>query len=97
MNEADVILLLISADFLASDFCVDVELARAVERDRDGTARVIPIVVHSADWETHPLASLQVLPRNRKPVARWEDHDDAWTEVAQEIRRVVASRAPLGR
>ncbi len=96
LQESDVVLLLVSADFLASDFCVDVELARAVERHHAGTSRVIPVLVRSADWETPPLASLQVLPRSKKPVVQWEDHDQAWTEVALEIRRVVALRTPRG-
>ena len=90
LREADVILLLISADFIASDFCVDVEMTHAIERHRRGTAHVIPIAVRSADWGDMPFASLKALPRDRKPVALWPDRDEAWTEVAEGIRRVVA-------
>jgi hypothetical protein len=91
LREADVILLLISADFLASDFCVDVELAHAIERHRAGTARVIPIAVRSADWGTLPFASLQALPRDRTPIALRKDDDEAWAEVVGEIRQMVTA------
>ena len=91
LREADVILLLISADFLASDFCVDVEMMHAIDRHRQGTAHVIPIPVRSADWGTMPFAVLAPLPRSRMPIALSEDQEAAWKEVADGIRQVVAS------
>jgi hypothetical protein len=91
LREADVILLLISADFIASDFCVDVEMTHAIERHRHGTAHVIPIAVRAADWGTLPFASLQALPRDRKPVTLWSNQDKAWSDVAEGIRRLLSS------
>jgi len=91
LSGSDVILLLISANFLASDFCVDEEMAHAVERHRQGTARVIPIAVRAADWGQMPFAKLRALPRNRRPVTLWANHDEGWTDVAEGIREVIAS------
>ena len=51
LNTAHVILLLISADFLASDYCYDIELTRAMERHAVGDARVIPVILRDVDWE----------------------------------------------
>ena len=47
------ILLLVSADFLASDFCHEVELARALERHDRNEAHVIPIILRPCDWQTN--------------------------------------------
>lgn len=67
-NEAEVILLLISAAFLASDYCYSVEMARALERQKQGSARVIPIILRDVDWKKAPFRHLQALPTEAKPV-----------------------------
>ena len=56
---AELILILVSADFLASDYCYEVEMVRAIERHENGTARVIPVVVRPVDWKSAPIAKLQ--------------------------------------
>src|SRR5450432_3200588 len=68
LNTATLILLLISPDFLASDYLYGVELQRAVQRHDSNEARVIPIVLRPCDWENGPLARLQKIPRNGKAV-----------------------------
>jgi hypothetical protein len=93
LRSADLIILLISADFLDASFTAGADLQHAIDRHRDRTVHVIPIAVRAADWGDHPIAQLQALPRNGRPVAQWPDHDDAWAEVAAEIRRIVTSRA----
>ena len=89
LNTAQVILLLISADFLASDYCYDVELKYAMERHGSGEARVIPVILRAVDWRGAPFNCLQALPRDAKPVASWSNLDEAFSDVAQGIRRVV--------
>ena len=86
LNSASLILLLISADFLASDAQYERELQRALARHEANEARVVPILLRPCDWEASPFARLQVLPRNHQPISRWPDRDDAFTEVAKEIR-----------
>src|SRR5262245_47878377 len=63
LERADVVLLLVSADFLASDYCQDKELARAMERHAQGTARVVPVILRACDWEGSAFGKLQALPR----------------------------------
>ncbi|WP_437682868.1 pentapeptide repeat-containing protein [Sorangium sp. So ce131] len=89
LHEADVILLLVSADFLASDYCFDREMRRALERHDAGEARVIPVILRQTDWHSAPFARLQALPNDGKPVTSWQNPDEAWTEVAKGIRRAV--------
>jgi len=94
LESAGIILLLISADFLASDYCYDIELNRAMERPAEGTARVIPIILRKCDWSTAPFGKLQALPKNAKPVKSWADTDDAYTDIAIGIRKAVAELLP---
>ena len=64
LAKANIILLLISVDFNASDFIWDKELAAAMERHEAGTARVVPVILRECDWTDLPYAKLQALPRN---------------------------------
>jgi tetratricopeptide (TPR) repeat protein len=104
LEQASVILLLVSADFLASDYCYQVEMKRALERHQAGEARVIPIILRPADWKHTPLADLQALPTDARAITTWKNRDLAWVDVATGIRRAIedlpllaasASRAKL--
>jgi TIR domain len=95
LNEAKIILLLISPAFINSDYCYSTEMQHALERHKQGEARVIPIIVrHIGDWKKVPpgdiqLGDLQALPKEGKPVKSWTDRDEAWKEVTEGINRVV--------
>ena len=91
------ILLLVSADFLASDYCYDIEMKRALARHKAGEARVIPIIVRDCPWESALFAELQALPPNGKSVDLWENRDSAWKAVADGIERVAAELIVLQR
>lgn len=91
LEAAEVILLLITPRFLASDYCFDLEMQRAVQRHNEGTARVIPIIVKPCDWQGTPFSKLQVVPKDAKPITKWDDQDDAFLNVVQGIRRAVES------
>ncbi|MEO1403647.1 MAG: TIR domain-containing protein [Cyanobacteria bacterium J06635_1] len=89
LNRADIILLLISADFLASDFCWGVELEQAMTRHDEKSACVIPIILRSVDWKGTPFSKLQALPKNAEPVTDWANQDQAFTDIAKGIRKVA--------
>ena len=89
LTSAHIILLLVSAPFLNSDYCYGIEMQKALQRDAEGTARVIPILLRPVDWEDAPFSNLQILPTGAKPVTRWADRDDAFEDIAKEWRRVV--------
>jgi internalin A len=86
---ASVILLLVSADFIASTYCWDKEVKLALERHAEGKAVVIPILLRSCDWKGAPFGKLQGLPKDMKPVTAWSDRDAAWTDVAAGIRSIA--------
>jgi TIR domain/CHAT domain len=88
-----VILLLISAAFMASDYCYEKEMKRAVERHNQGSALVIPVILRPCDLEGSPFMKLQALPKNLKPVTQWDDQDEAFLNVVQGIRRAIESLA----
>ncbi|KAM3113490.1 TIR domain-containing protein [Phormidesmis sp. 146-33] len=96
LNAAHVILLLISPDFLASDYCYDIELTRAMERHESGTACVIPVILRPVDWQSAPFGKLQAVPKNARPVALWANQDEAFQDIARSIRQVVEAMAKQG-
>ncbi len=89
LNTAHLILLLISPDFLASDYCYSVEMTRAMERHDAGEAVVIPLFLRPVDYQGTPIEKLQGLPRNGKPLSQWRDRDKALLEVRAGIREAV--------
>lgn len=87
LESAHIILLLISANFIASEYCYDKEMKRAMERHEAGSARVIPIIIRAVDnWQAAPFGKLQAVPEDGKAVSQWEDRDAAWQDVARSIR-----------
>ncbi|PYS93983.1 MAG: hypothetical protein DMF64_03065 [Acidobacteria bacterium] len=89
LNSADIILLLISSDFIHSDYCYDIEMARALERQRKGAARIVCVILRPCNWQRTQFADLQVLPVGAQPVTRWDDLDEALLNAAQGIGAVV--------
>lgn len=89
LETADIILLLVSSAFLNSAYCFSREMARALELDKAKKARVIPIMLRPCDWKTAPFSGLKIIPRDAKPVVLWPNQDEAFTDIAREIRRVV--------
>lgn len=90
LNDARIILRLISADFLASDYCYDKEMLRAMERHEAGEAVVIPVILRQCVWQGAPFGKLQGLPKDFRPVKEWPDLDQAFTDIARSIRKAVA-------
>jgi hypothetical protein len=89
LERADIILLLVSADFINSRYCYHVEMKRALERHEAGQARVIPIALRPADWIDLPFAHLHALPTDARPVTSWNNQDEAWANVVAGIRRAI--------
>jgi hypothetical protein len=73
LKRAGLILLLVSPDFIASDYHWTVEVTRALEQNAAGKARVIPVLLRYADWDNPPIDKLSPLPSNRKPIKSWTD------------------------
>lgn len=94
LQSADLVLLLISAAFLASDYCFGVEMEIAMQRVENGNAKIAPILLKPCLWKESRFSELQILPRNARPVTSWPSQDDAFAEIAAEIGAITKS-APL--
>lgn len=90
LQQADIIILLISASFLASRFCAEVELTQAMRRWEAKNAIVVPIIVRACDWASSPLGRLQALPRDGRPISQFNSFDDAWRDVARSIKSIAS-------
>ena len=89
LESADIILLLISPDFMCSDYCYNTEMKRAMERHKQRSAVVIPILLCATVWDDAPFAKLHALPKDAKPVKSWLDIDEAFKNVVEGIKATI--------
>jgi internalin A len=91
LARSDIVLLLISAAFIHSDYCFQNEMTRALERHDQGTARVIPIILRPVEdgWQSTVFGRLKALPRDGKPVTKWSNRDSAWADIVNGIRKTA--------
>ncbi|WP_162937875.1 toll/interleukin-1 receptor domain-containing protein [Indioceanicola profundi] len=86
MEQADIILLLVSPDFIASDYCYDIEMARAVQRHEAGECRTVPVILRPCDWHGTPFGTLLATPRDGRAVTLWTNIDEAFLDVAKAVK-----------
>lgn len=91
LEDSNIILLLISPDFIASHYCYDIEMKRALELDEEGKARVIPIILEHCDWQAAQFGELLALPEDGRPVTDFPNQNKALSEIAKELRRILTS------
>ena len=94
LNEADLILLLVSSDFMASEYCEN-QVKRALARYKAGEAHVVPVLLRPTDYEDAPFAKLQFLPTNGEPVTKWNDRDEAFLDIVKGIRNLIGAVSSL--
>ncbi len=92
LERADIILLMISSDFMSSDYCYSTEMGRAIQRHNQGSAHVIPVLLRSTFWQNAPFAKLQMVPTNAEPVTNWPDRDKAFNNITEQINQVITGR-----
>jgi hypothetical protein len=86
LEAADVILLLVSSDFLASDYCYQREMARAIERHEAGEAIIIPVILRPCDWHDTPFGELMAAPKDGLAITKWPNIDEAFLDVVTAIK-----------
>lgn len=89
LDEAQLILLLISPSFLDSDYCYNVQMQRAVERHERKEARIIPVILRPVDWEVPPIDKLLPLPDGAKAISTWRNRDEGFKNVADGVKKVI--------
>lgn len=95
LDQSHIIVLLISPDFMASNYCNEVEVKRAMQRREMGTARVIPVLIRPTDWKGAPFSKLQAVPTNAMPISEWKGRDAAYVDVVQHLRNVCLEVAAI--
>lgn len=91
LESCELFLALVSPDFLNSNYCYETEMKRALTLHTDGKNRIIPIIVEPCDWHNTPLGALKAVPKDGRPVAEWQNQNNAFLDVVTELRRIVTS------
>jgi hypothetical protein len=86
---AEIILLLISADFLASEYCNGSKLKLALKRHKTKESRVIPVILRACDWQVLPIGRLKALPTNGEAITSWPNQDEAFTDVVKKLKQFI--------
>jgi hypothetical protein len=89
MESADIVLLLVSAAFLGSEFCYGVELDRAIQRSQSGDAVVIAVMLTPCVVEGTPIAKLQLIPEDGRPITEWPNREKGFKDAAERLRQTV--------
>ena len=89
LGDADIVLLLISASFMHSEYCWCDEMAKALAQPDADEARMIPVILRPCDWLDTPIARLQAVPKDARPITQWADRDVAYVDITAAIRRAV--------
>jgi hypothetical protein len=92
LKTAEIILLLVSPDFLSSKYIKEIELSNVLDRNEKGECRVIPIILRKCHWESSLIGHLQAIPAidgKIVPISKWPDKDEAYYTVAAGIERVL--------
>jgi hypothetical protein len=89
LNKADIILLLVSPDFVDSDYCSNIELEQAVKRHENGEAIIVPVILEPCDWSWLPFAKFQAFPKDGKAITTWGNQNEAFLDVATGLRKVA--------
>ena len=89
LKSARIILLLISSNFLASSYAYEIEMQGAMKRHEAREARVIPLILRPCDWKATPFGKLKALPKDGKAVTLWLNRDEAFTDIAEGIRKAI--------
>lgn len=92
LEEADIVIFLVSSDFIASDYCYDVEVKQSMERHEKREAVVIPVIIRPCFWQGAPFAKIQATPIDAsglEPITKWKNLDDAWYHVVLDIKEAT--------
>jgi len=92
LEAADVILLLVSSDFLASEYCYEREMQRAMERHEGKEAIVVPVILRPCDWHDAPFGKLQAAPKDALAITLWPNADQAFLDIVMSIKRALRTR-----
>ncbi|MBE0470355.1 MAG: toll/interleukin-1 receptor domain-containing protein [Methyloprofundus sp.] len=94
LEQAELIIFLVSSSFIASSYCYDIEVQKAIELHEQNKAVLVPVIVRACDWHDAPFGKFQGLPKDAKAIATWEDADTAWLHVVKGLKNTVNQFIP---
>jgi len=89
LDEADIIIFLVSPDFIASDYIQDIEIEKAIRKYQRGENIIIPVIIRTCAFGSLEISKFQALPKGAKPISKWEDKDEAWLDVVTGLKKVL--------
>lgn len=89
LESSQIILLLVSAHFLASDYCYEKEMMRAIDKHNEGSVKVIPVILHPCDWHSAPFGHLRATPTDGRPVSMFANQHEAFAIIAGDVREAI--------
>jgi hypothetical protein len=94
LDSSDIVIALLSPDFLASEYCFGIEMEKAFSKLKREEIRLVPVLLRPCMWEESRFSAIQMIPRDSKPVTSWPSVDEALKNVAMEIREIVSQAKP---
>lgn len=91
LNASKLFLALLSPDYIASNYCYEIEFKTAQEKHERGEIIIIPIVIEPCDWQNTPFGRFKALPRDGKAISTWENRNTAFLDVIQNLRKLASS------
>ncbi|MDQ3020628.1 MAG: toll/interleukin-1 receptor domain-containing protein [Bacteroidota bacterium] len=88
-KDSKLVLFLVSSDFMASDYIQDIEIRTAIEKHERGEITIVPIIIRDCDYTSLSLSKFQALPKNAKPISSWENKDEGWANVVQQLKKII--------
>ena len=92
LSSSQLFISLVSPDYIASHYCYEKEFETAQKMQEQGDIIIVPIIVEPCDWKSTPFSKLKALPKDGKPVAEWTSPNSAFTDVAQELRKLLTNK-----
>lgn len=89
LNTSQLFICLVSPDYIASNYCYEKEFGTAQQMERENNIKIVPIIVEPCDWKSTPFGKIKALPKDGKPVTEWTSANSAFTDVAQELRKLL--------
>jgi len=89
IETSQVFLFLISADFISSDYCFEIEMQKAIQQHKANVSVIIPILIRPTDWDNMEISQFQGLPKDTTPISLWKNRDEAWLDVIKGLRSFI--------
>ncbi len=93
LNDSQIVILLVSADFLALQFCYDIEYKLAEEKNK----KIVPIIVRPCSWHLSPIGQYQAYPKDGKPIENFSNQDTAFTCIINKLNDLIKSTSFLSK